>query len=384
MESNPVEASLQGLDPIWLAGLVAQDLRRPAVALDAWRYERISAGRGAATAGLFRLAGTAHDGGQRLAWSLILKVLSPAPPASEDVSHPLYWRREALAFGSGLLADLPGYLRAVRCYAVVDQPGGSCWLWLEDAQDTYGYAWPLAAYRRAANALGQFNGAYLAQRGLPDHPWLARDTSPRGVLNAYAWVRDLAADPAVWRSPPVADAFPRVLAGRLLRLWDERARLLAVVEAMPYTLCHGDAWRGNLFASRPAGPAGQLVAIDWAYVGRGPVGADAGDLLAPGFGLCAVQADRLAAVERAVCEGYLAGLRRAGWDGDPAQVRRAVIAFAGAKYGCLQLWLDALHDEAAQAAWAAACHHSFTEFVFRQAAMLSGLFALLDEVGLKL
>jgi hypothetical protein len=228
--------------------------------------------------------------------------------------------------------------------------------------------------------LGRFNGAYLSQRPVPDFPWLTQDTLPRGVLNAFVWVRDLIADPAVWRQPHVTAAFPVPVADRLLRLWDERDALLELVERMPYTLCHADAWRCNLFAPGPGVPDPRLVAIDWAYIGRGPLGGDAGDLLAPSFGLFGAQTTSLAALEAVICDGYLAGLQTAGWQGDLVAVRRASIAYAAAKYGRMQLWLPAVADAGQQAAWEAISRHAFDDFLRRQAAMLYGLFNLLDDL----
>lgn len=63
----------------------------------------------------------------------MLKVvrLAHAPashwPASADESDPWYWRREPLAYRSGLLDGL-----APACLACVEREGGTIALWLED------------------------------------------------------------------------------------------------------------------------------------------------------------------------------------------------------------------------------------------------------------
>src|SRR5438552_1048606 len=105
-----------------------------------------------ATAGIWRFTDDS--------WSVILKVLrhqaggSPRWQSGEDEDHWYYWRREALAYSSGLLAHLARPLRAPRCYGVFDRPDGSISLWLEDLRFAApAAAWPLNRYRLAAFAL---------------------------------------------------------------------------------------------------------------------------------------------------------------------------------------------------------------------------------------
>ena len=52
--------------------------------------------------------------------------------SGEEPSHWFYWRREVLAYESGLLATLPGDLRAPVCHLVAERDDGSVALWLED------------------------------------------------------------------------------------------------------------------------------------------------------------------------------------------------------------------------------------------------------------
>jgi hypothetical protein len=80
--------------------------------------------------------------------------------------------RERLAFTSGLLADLPG-LGAPRCFGAEERADGATWLWLEDVPEAGPSRWPVARYATAARHVGEMNGAYLAGRPLPDHPWLS-------------------------------------------------------------------------------------------------------------------------------------------------------------------------------------------------------------------
>jgi hypothetical protein len=82
-----------------------------------WKAESIDGGLEQSHQ-LFRLAGTAVLSGEGLTlrenntdrflhpWSLVLKIVHPAP-ATNDPQGVHYWRREALAYQSGLLKDYP-------------------------------------------------------------------------------------------------------------------------------------------------------------------------------------------------------------------------------------------------------------------------------------
>ena len=121
---------------------------------------------------LYRWAGNAHDpeagpsSREGFPWSIILKIVSRRAELDSGT-------REARAYQSGLLADLPGGMAAPRCLAVEEQAGHELWMWLEEVTDHMGQPWPLARYRLAARHLGRFNGAYLAGRPLPADPWLS-------------------------------------------------------------------------------------------------------------------------------------------------------------------------------------------------------------------
>ena len=378
MNRAELERQLSSLDPAVLSGLVGQVLSCPTPSILDWGYERISTGRGPATGGLYRIAGHARCDNGPAPWSLILKALVQSSPVTADPAHPLYWRREALVYESGWLNELPAELRAPRCYAIAEQNDGSCWLWLEDVHDRQS-AWPLELFGKAAHGLGQFNGVFLTSRRLPNIPSLVQDGSPRGVLAAYAWVRDVIADQALWHHPSMQAAFPVPVRDRLLRLWDERDVLLDRLERGQYTLCHHDAWRGNLFAPALENPDQRLILIDWAYLGHGPLGTDAADLLPPSFSLFRADTDDLVALEKAIFSGYLAGLRDAGWQRDAAEVRFVYTAFAALKYGCLQFWLRAVIDEKARPAWEDLTGRTFDAFVRRQAQTIYPLLDLADE-----
>ncbi len=175
--------------------------------------------RGAAKGlGLYRVTGSARVGGASRPWALVVKVCAAA-----DGTDPGAWDyppREALAYGSGLLAALPGGLAAPRCLAVEAQPDGTTRLWLEAVADAHPGPWPLDRYALVARHLGRFNGAYLAGAPLPDQPWLSR-----------GWLRDFVepSGPALAElerlagpgGPPLLrQLYPSPVVAELRRLWD--------------------------------------------------------------------------------------------------------------------------------------------------------------------
>jgi hypothetical protein len=190
-------------------------------------------------------------------------------PSSPDPAHPYYWRREPLAYASGLLE--PFGAPAVR--AIVDRADGSVALWLDAEPEVE--EWLPSLVVQAAYRLGR------AQSGPPpDAEWLSR-----GWLRAYLQLHGVEHDP--------------------------------VLDELPQTLCHFDFHPGNLVGSR-----GELV-VDWAYAGVGPRGSDAGVLLADGIADRVFPADWEALAD-GVFAAYVAGLREGGWRGAEDDVRYAL------------------------------------------------------------
>ena len=272
--------------------------------------------------GVFRFAGQARTGAKARAWAVVLKVIGPAEGSHDPVAHD-YWKREALAYASGLLDSLPGGLAAPRCLGVVEQPDQETWIWLEDVAEPEP-AWPLERYGLAARHLGRFNGAYLTGWPLPDVPWLSTGPLRARVAMGEPGVPELR---RLSRHPLFEGLMPGDSLDRCLALWAARERLMARIDALPRALCHNDAVRRNLAARQDAEGSPQTVALDWAAMGTGPLGAEIGPLFR-GLSFDVIGPDRIPDLDTIIFEGYVQGLRDAGWRGDRRLARFGYTAAA--------------------------------------------------------
>ena len=315
--SNEFDAQLQSVNQAALTPIVRRALGSETVEVTYWDYQQIHGGIGGGVGGtaIYRFAGQGHDQDKAVPWSVILKVLWAQ--ADSDVSDCYYWRREADAYRSGWLDDLPGGLAAPQCFGTVEHPGDACWLWLEEVVDEIG-RWPVEHYGLAARHLGQFNGAYLAEESSPSWPWLSSGwlrASVAQIVPAITQLRGSLEHPLVrrWLPSDTHDA--------IFRYWAERETFLDALGRLPHTLCHLDAFRRNLFARRSMDGRDQTVAIDWAFVGTGAVGEEIEPLVNRSLGFFEVELAKARELDDIVFGGYLDGLRDAGWQGDPRQMR---------------------------------------------------------------
>lgn len=82
------------------------------------------------------------------------------------------------------------------------------------------------------------------------------------------------------------------------------------------------------------------MALDWAFVGFGALGEDIGQLVAMSLLLPGADAGRAAELGETVLDGYLVGLREAGWQGNPHVVRLGDALGAALRRGVLAPRLD--------------------------------------------
>lgn len=332
------DASLRALNDETLLPPVRRALNDEAAELVDWHREPLAyTVQTPIAGGVSRVIGSARIRGVVMPWSLVLKIARApegrawpdgriAPPGwGMEPTHTQYWRREAMAYRSGLLDDLPAGVVAPRCYGVAERGSGTVWLWLEMIEGVVPSPWPLARYGDAARCLGRFNGAYLAGRPLPTDPWLNRGFL-RGWTNdpVRAALAETITRAETWEHPLVRRAFPAPAADRFLRLLAEHPALLAALDRLPQTLSHLDASSDNLLVRRDAAGREGIVALDWAFVGIAAVGEEVGHLVARSLLAGAVPAAEAEQLRAVVLAGYMEGLQDAGWRCSDAEHMRAV------------------------------------------------------------
>jgi hypothetical protein len=259
----------------------------------------------------------------------VLKLLSGSQPRSEnwpasaDVHDWSYWRREACAYESGLLTSLVGGLRAPRCLHLANRDDGTIALWLEDVAGRAGPTWQVDDYAPAMHRLGHAQGTYL-NRGVPDDAWLSGPWL-REYLDQRSSIVDTLDDDAVLDILEHDVGDHNAARARALRA--DNAQLLDAIDRLPRTLCHRDLHPANLFDCDET-----TVAIDWAFVGIGAIGEDAGNLVPDAVFDFHLDPTQIDALYDAVATSYEAGLRDAGWRGTTGAVRLALAATIAAKY----------------------------------------------------
>ncbi|WP_243057736.1 phosphotransferase [Nocardioides sp. SR21] len=202
----------------------------------------LPAGSSASTVGVWRTS----LGDQPV---VVKRLAAPLEDDQAELSQPrhfAYWRRAADVVLAGIVAGTPG-LRGPALGAVDEDVEGITLTeeWVEDAATSGLFV---------AHALGRFAGAQLTPA-----PWLARnqlrDRMDR-VERRGGWptlARTTVAD--------VADV-----------LWGRRTEMLAKADALMQVPQHGDPTPANLRGR----DGDDVVAVDWAMLGTGPVGGDLG------------------------------------------------------------------------------------------------------------
>ena len=305
------------------------------------------------TAGVLRVRGRA-DGED---FSMVVKQTHNAPADPEalwssgaDDTHHHYWKREWLAYAGGLLADLPGRLRAPRLLLASEPADGIAWLWLEDVTGLPGAQWQPRHYADAAYDLATTQGGFAAgSPALPTDAWLSRGWLGEWVgTTTRAW--PLVDDDEVWRDTRLIGL--AALRPRAVEVWGERERLLAIIEEAPRTLVHLDFWPTNLIAAPDSG----TVAVDWSSVGIGGLCQDLDQLTLDPLWMQVLPGADLALLERAVLPAYARGLRAAGSDATDAELRHWYTAAAGLRYtsmlaGQAQIAADPARFEGLERRW---------------------------------
>jgi hypothetical protein len=319
--SNP---KLNTIDLVMLTPLVGRSLYRPEAVVIDWKYDILHGG--SANSEIYRFSGNARDRGETLPWSLVLKIIH-SPDGADDPNSLGYFKREALAYQTGLLDGLPGIICAPRCFGIDEQSSSEVWLWLEEIVDEHSESWTVEQYGNAARALGQFNGSYLEKQALISQPWLAK-----GRLRAWVDTAAPSIPPDVLAHPMVRRGWPDDIYEWMQQVWSRHEAWISAIERQPQTLSHLDAFRRNLFVRRDKQGNRQTVLIDWAMVGSAAPGEEIAPLVAASLNFLDIDIARVKELDQVVFEGYLEGLHEVGWHGDSRLLRSTYVASSILRY----------------------------------------------------
>lgn len=282
------------------------------------------------TDGLYRVEGKAIKAMQAEDWSLIIKVIVPAPE-TDDPNHYCYWKREPLFYRSGLGESLPFPVRAPKCYGVEQRDDGTWRIWLEEFTVRFGEPWDLHQYGDIAEKLGQFNGAYLTGRSLPSEPWLCRGFLSSWTRECDKYDSGLAEAEHAWNHPRVKEVMPAGTFERYRSFRRNRALMLRGLYTLPKVFTHNDAWQPNLF---PAADGG-LMMIDWSNCGLAGVGEELGRFYGLSLNAKLGALPDKKAFSDEIAARYFKGLQKAGWHGDDRLAEFGFVASAGIRCGMM-------------------------------------------------
>ena len=245
-----------------------------------------------------------------------------------DPDDAMWWGREAQFYLSDLASEgWSSGVRPARCW--VDDHDGWRDLWLEGVDDIPS---SLDVCRRAVTGLA---GWQVANADV-DHGWLADNWIARHV-GRYGLDNDRTLAHPAWPSVIARGVDPALREAVKIRLTDP-AEIRRELADFPQLPTHHDFHNGNIGTV-----AEEVVIIDWAFVGRGPIGHDAGHLA---LTLEPQGARDLVAAYSDLESAYCDGLVDAGWTGDLAEVRRSMIMSNRIRLGWMIDYLLKTADQA--------------------------------------
>jgi hypothetical protein len=244
-------------------------------------------------------------------------------PPLDDIWN---WKREFFLAQSGFTESMSGPVKAPSFYHTEETAEGA-WIWMEHLVNTNTSQWSLAEYSFTAHQLGQWNGACLTENSLPNEPWLTRQ-------QYRSWLSWLNHDD-IWKFPLNERHITENTKIRYEHLWDERETFYTALESLPKVFLHFDSQPRNTFIRMNQEGQNELVLVDWANCGLGPLGAELNELVGGSAMLLEWSSSDLAELDAVVFQSYMKGLRETGWSGDPDVIRLGYVGWMAVWFGCI-------------------------------------------------
>jgi len=315
--------SLKTIDPRILTDVVRQDQNDPLFEITKWNVKRLSDKGVINPDGLWLFSGEGDNSKGSQFLQVVLKILKREEKESPP-SDLWYWKRELLWAQSGLMEHLPGPIKAPRFYKTEETADGA-WLWQEHVENQRPNPWTLEDYAFVAHQLGQWNGTYLSGEQFRAEPWFTRG-------HYRSWYAQ--ANPEQDFQFPLNQKYIiGELKNRYDRLWIEREKFYNVLETLPQTFSHFDSQRRNLFIRKGKDERDELVLVDWAVCGLGPLGAELFSLIGMSAALMEWPSSEVAQLDQAAFQSYLQGLSETGWSGNTDMIRLAYTSWITVWFG---------------------------------------------------
>lgn len=266
------------------------------------------------TSGIFSIHGLAIVNQEQVPWSIILKIIKSDSVEKEDPAHHNYWRREALVFESKILDELPGSIQAPKCYLVEEQAEGTIWLWLERIDGEYAHT--KQQFDFIAERLGQFNGAYINGKKIPDMDWICR-----------GWLKSWTTSSRMY-APNLDTYINHLHRDKALNIWtwfhsftNQIESNLNALNSLPRVLAHQDLSQMNMLLNQGEMEEKRLVLIDWQFMSISGIGEDLGKMFGVNMSLGVIPVHRYEDYKESLFHAYINGLKDTGWYGDERLAR---------------------------------------------------------------
>jgi hypothetical protein len=303
-----------------LAAVARAALGAPEALLQAVEFVQIKRSQAdARTIGIVRVSGTALVAGVERAWSAVTKLIDLAVPNA--LGTPVDPRNEVLVYERGLFAGNRGGMRPARCHHISRPSETLTVLWLEDLTGAEGPPFRVDQMSEMARHLGTWNALTAVDPPALDFP-IGNDFQIRSAegFDYGARVADLL---TLRDEPMVREMFARHPVEVADAYVSAYLKLIERSKTLPHALALADCPIGNFFHL-----PGETIAIDFAGLGREPLGADGGRFIGSALTWGRGFID-IARNERALFESYLAGLRGGGATEDRALLRSGYLSELG-------------------------------------------------------